>query len=176
MALGIDYFNGVSMGGLGSHVGYDRYGRAQFGFRATYTFAPPISAYFIVTPTWTAEKVDTDTGSGLVPGAVGLTTGRTTVSTNSWTSGDSGYIGTETNLGFTWRFSPNAAFDMVGGWLFAGGALDTTECIGGVAGSCAGGTLVKKDAKDAYTLGTREAGFLAWSLAAVGDVDPEVWR
>ena len=155
MALGVDYFNGVSMGGMGSYVGYDRYGRAQLGFRATYTFAPPFSVYAVVSPTWTAEKVDTDTNSGLVPGAVGLTVARTTVSSNSWVSGDSNYLGTETNLGLTWRFAPNAAFDLVGAWLFAGDALNTAECVGGAPGTCAGGTVVKKDAKDAYTLAAR---------------------
>ena len=154
MALGVDYFNGVSMAGMGQHIGYDRYGRAQFGLRATYTFTPPLSAYFIVSPTWTAEKVDTDTNSGLVPGAVGLTSGRTTVSSNSWTSGDSSYVGTETNLGLTWRFSPNAAFDVVGGWLFAGAALDTAECNTGTP-TCGPANVVKKDAKDAYTLAAR---------------------
>ncbi|PYN44982.1 MAG: hypothetical protein DMD95_09250 [Candidatus Rokuibacteriota bacterium] len=155
MGLGVDYFNGVSMGGMGSYIGYDRYGRAQLGARATYTFAPPFSVYAIVSPTWTAEKVDTDTNSGLVPGAVGLTVGRTTVSSNSWVSGDSRYLGTEADLGLTWRFSPNAAFDLVGAWLFAGDAQNTAECVGGAPGTCAGGTVVKKDAKDAYTLAAR---------------------
>ena len=108
-----------------------------------------------MSPTWTAEKVDTDTNSGLVPGAVSLTVGRTTVSSASWTVGDSNYLGTEANLGFTWRFAPNAAFDLVGAWLFAGAALDTAECIGGAPGSCAGGTVVRKDAHDAYTLAAR---------------------
>src|SRR2546427_2002746 len=65
MALGVDYFNGVAMGGMGSGIGYDRYGRAQLGFRATYTIAPPLSVYAVVSPPWTAEKVDTDTNSGL---------------------------------------------------------------------------------------------------------------
>src|SRR6266571_4947678 len=155
MALGVDYFNGVSMAGMGSYIGYDRYGRAQLGARATYTFAPPFSVYAIVSPTWTAEKVDTDTNSGLVSGAVGLTVGRTTVSSNSWVSGDSRYLGTEADLGLTWRFAPNVAFDVVGAWLFAGDAQNTAECVGGAPGTCAGGTVVKKDAKDAYTLAAR---------------------
>jgi hypothetical protein len=154
MALGVDYFNGVSMLGMGSNIGYDRYGRAQLGFRATYTVAPPLSFYAIASPTWTAEKVDTDTNSGLLPGAVGLTVARTTVSQNSWANGDSSYIGTEANLGMTWRFSPNAAFDLVGGYLFAGEALDTTECTNGAA-TCNANFLRKKSAQDAYTLAAR---------------------
>ena len=156
MALGVDYFNGVSMAGMGSNIGYDRYGRAQLGFRATYTVVPPLSFYAVVSPTWTAEKVDTDTNSGLLPGAVGLTVARTTVSSNSWVKGNSYYIGTEANLGMTWRFSANTAFDLVGGYLFAGDALDTTECTGGTpAPNCAPAFTRKKSAQDAYTLAAR---------------------
>ena len=154
MALGVDYFNGVSMLGMGSNIGYDRYGRAQLGFRATYTVAPPLSFYAIASPTWTAQKVDTDTNSGLLPGAVGLTVARTTVGQNSWVNGDSSYIGTEANLGMTWRFAPNAAFDLVGGYLFAGDALDTTECTNGAA-TCSVGLQRKKSAQDAYTMAAR---------------------
>ena len=164
MALGVDYFNGVTMAGMGSHIGYDRYGRAQLGFRATYTIAPPLSVYLVASPTWTAKPVDTDTGSGIVPGAVSLTTGRTTVSEQSWVKGDSSYIGTEVNLGMTWRFSANSAFDIVGGYLFAGSALDATECRNPGAAQAAAGTcnpnsgnpqLVKMPAQDAYTLAAR---------------------
>jgi len=155
MALGVDYFNGVSMNGMGSHIGYDRYGRNQFGVRATYTVMPPLSFYAVVSPTWTAEKVDTDTNSTLLPGAVGLTVARTTVSANSWVKGNSYYIGTEANLGMTWRFSANTAFDLVGGYLFAGDALDTAECINGTAPLCSAANVRKKSAQDAYTAAAR---------------------
>jgi hypothetical protein len=155
MALGVDYFNGVSMGEMGRYMGYDRYGRNQFGVRATYTVMPPLSFYAVVSPTWTAEKVDTDTNSTLLPGAVGLTVARTTVSANSWVKGNSNYIGTEANLGMTWRFSANAAFDLVGGYLFAGDALDTAECINGTAPLCSAANVRKKSAQDAYTAAAR---------------------
>jgi hypothetical protein len=155
MALGVDYFNGVSMGEMGRYMSYDRYGRNQFGVRATYTVMPPLSFYAVVSPTWTAEKVDTDTNSTLLPGAVGLTVARTTVSANSWVKGNSNYIGTEANLGMTWRFSANAAFDLVGGYLFAGDALDTAECINGTAPLCAAANVRKKSAQDAYTAAAR---------------------
>ena len=74
--------------------------------------------------------------------------------------GDSNYLGTEANLGLTWRFSANTAFDLVGGWLFAGDAFDAAECrqltsATPTAGTCAGGTVAKKDAQDAYTLAAR---------------------
>ena len=85
------------------------------------------------------------------------TPARTTVSQNSWTKGNSNYVGTEVNLGLTWRFSANTAFDLVGGYLFAGDALNAAECRGtlSAAGVCSGGPVVKKDAEDAYTLAAR---------------------
>ena len=45
-----------------TNVGYDRYGRAGFGVRATYSLTPALAFFGVVSPTWTAEKVDTDTG------------------------------------------------------------------------------------------------------------------
>ena len=147
MALGVDYLNGVAMDGMGNNIGYDRYGRAQLGFRATYSITPALSVYGIVSPTWTAEKVDTDTNSGLVPGAVGLTAGRTTVDDKSWVEGDSRYLGTEVTAGLTWRWAPNAAFDLQGAWLSAGSALNTAELLNGVH--------TRREANDAYTAAAR---------------------
>src|SRR2546425_5966156 len=113
---------------MATNVGYDRYGRAQFGVRGTYNMTPALSFYTIVTPTWAAEKVDTDTGvAGVVPGAT--LAGRTIVSDRSLVEGDSRYIGTEWDLGLNWKFAPNTTFSLVGGWLFAGSALDNTECV-----------------------------------------------
>jgi hypothetical protein len=56
--------------------------------------------------------------------------------------GDDAYVGTEANIGMTWRFAPGLTLDLVGAYLFAGGALDTTEIVNGVAN--------KRDAKDVY--------------------------
>ena len=42
----------------------------------------------------------------------------------------------------TWRFAPNAAFDLAGYYLFAGSALDQTEQLNG--------TAEKRDARDGY--------------------------
>jgi hypothetical protein len=131
---GVDYFNGGFLP-MTRWVTYDRFGLATFAARATYSITPAFSVYGIVTPMWTAEKVDTDTsvtaasttanaGAGNVP--------RTTVSDKSWVEGDSSYLGTEINLGLTWRFAPNTAFDLVGSYLFAGDALDTAEVLNGV--------------------------------------------
>ncbi|HYS16045.1 MAG TPA: hypothetical protein VET45_03900, partial [Candidatus Binatia bacterium] len=98
--------------------------------------------------------VDTDTGSQLASAAGVGTPARTTINQNSWVSGDSNYLGTEANLGMTWRFSANTAFDLVGAYLFAGDAFDATECIGGAA-TCNANLARKKSAQDAYSLAAR---------------------
>ena len=135
-ALGVDYFNGGggTLAGMSTNIGYDRYGRRGFAVRATYSLTPRLAFYGIVSPTWTDEKVDTDTTSG----AAGR--GAPTAATNA---GDSRYIGTEADLGMTWRFAPNTAFDLVGAWLFAGSALDTVDASGA------------RDAQDAWTVAAR---------------------
>src|SRR5262249_40026106 len=135
--------------GMSTNVGYDRYGRGEFGFRATYSFTPSLAAYGIVTPAWTAEKVDTDTNCGTLTNgqAVAGCPTRLTVSDQSWVKGDSSYLGTELTLGGTWRFAPNAAFDLVGSYLFAGSALDTAEVLNGV--------LTKRESRDAYFASAR---------------------
>ena len=156
-ASGVDYFN-QGWATTGNYVGYDRYGRAQVTGRATYSITPALSVYGLAGPIFTAQKVDTDTGSQLASAAGVGTPARTTVSAASWVKGDTNYLGTEANLGLTWRFSPNTAFDLVGGWLFAHwgrSGFDAAECVGGAATTCAGGTVVKKEAQDAYTLAAR---------------------
>jgi len=147
LGLGIDYFNGGGGAnqGMDTGIGYDRYGRAQFAVRATYSVTPALSVYGVVAPTWAAEKVDTDTGAcaPLSPGQANAgCTARTTVSDRSWVEGDSRYIGTEVNGGITWRFAPNAALDLAAYYLFAGSALETAEVLNGVH--------TKRDQNDAY--------------------------
>ena len=135
-ALGVDYFNGGggTLAGMSTNIGYDRYGRRGFAVRATYSLTPRLAFYGIVSPTWTDEKVDTDTTSG---------TGGRGAPTAATNAGDSRYIGTEADLGMTWRFAPNTAFDLVGAWLFAGSALDTVDASGA------------RDAQDAWTVAAR---------------------
>ena len=147
LGSGVDYFNGGGgpSVGMATNVGYDRYGRAQLGFRATYSITPAFSVYGIVSPTWTAEKVDTDTNIPLAPQT--NFTARQTVDDQSWVKGDSNYIGTELDLGLTWRFAPNTAFDLQGAYLLAGHALDTAEVLNGVH--------TRRSANDAYTLAAR---------------------
>jgi hypothetical protein len=121
----------------------------QAAFRATYSITPAWSIYGVVAPTWSAEEVDTDTGCPALTVATSSTgcTSRVAVNSNSFAKGDSRYIGTELNGGMTWRFAPNAAFDLAAYYLFAGSALDMTEQLNGVA--------VKRDARDGYYAAAR---------------------
>jgi hypothetical protein len=151
LGLGVDYFNGGQGANqsMDTNIGYDRYGRAQFALRATYSITPALSVYGVVAPTWTAEKVDTDTGCPALTVATSNTgcVGRVAVSSQSFVEGDSRYLGTEVNGGFTWRFAPNTAFDLAGYYLAAGPALKMTELLNGVA--------VKRDQNDAYYASAR---------------------
>ena len=147
VGTGVDYFNGG--GGpsqsMATNLGYDRFGRASLGLRATYSLTQALAFYGIASPTWTAEKVDTDTTVVLAPQQT--YTNRATVDDQSWVKGDSRYLGTELDLGITWRFAPNTAFDLQGGYLFAGSALNTAEVLNGVH--------TRRDANDAYLVSAR---------------------
>jgi len=152
-ALGVDYFNGNPLN-MANNVGYDRYGRAGFGVRVTYSLTPELAVYTSISPTWTAEKVDTDTNISAAASsstAVLRVCSRVgDIGNTCFMKGDSSYLGTEVDLGTTWRFAPNTAFDLVGAYLFAGSALDTRVCPTAAAGSCH-----KEDAHDAWTIAAR---------------------
>ena len=74
-------------------------------------------------------------------------TSRVNQGDKGFVQGVSSYIGTEINGGFTWRFAPNAAFDLAGYYLAAGDALDQGELLNGV--------VVKRDARDGYYAAAR---------------------
>ena len=152
-ALGIDYFSG-SYRAMGSQIGFDRYGRQQFAMRAIYSVTPAFDVRAVVSPAWTARSIDTD---GTTAFGFGGASGNITCATHTANSaanprgagcnGDSSYLGTEVDLGITWRFAPGLTFDLAGGMLFAGSALDTSEVLNGV--------LTKRDAKNIYTVVSR---------------------
>jgi len=152
LGLGVDYFNGggPTNQGMDTNIGYDRYGRIQGALRVTYSITPALSVYGVVAPTWSAEKVDTDTGCPQPLNVANSATGcpaRVVVSDKSFVTGDSRYIGTEINGGFTWRFAANTAFDLAGYYLAAGPALKTSELLNG--------TPVKRDQHDGYYASAR---------------------
>ena len=152
-ASGVDYFN-QGWTTTGNYVGYDRYGRMGVAARATYNFTPALSLYGVIHGLWGAQAVDTDTASQLASAGGTGTPARRTVSQNSFVQGDDSYLGTEVNLGITWRFSPNTAFDLVGGYFFAGGGFDAAECTNGAL-TCSPGLVQVKKSEDAYTLAAR---------------------
>jgi hypothetical protein len=141
LALGIDYTSGCGAKSVGmcTNVGYDRYGRAQLGVRTTYALTPALSVWGVLSPTWTAEKVDVNTSAAR--GALTLGSG----SSNSFVDGQERYLGTEMYAGMTWKFAANTALDLGGSWLSAGKALDHSELAAGV--------VTRRKAEDAY-LGT----------------------
>lgn len=142
-ALGIDYFNGA-IRTMGTGIGLDRYGRQQFGLKATYSVTPALDLYTLAMPAWTAKAVDTDgTWNTGAINCAAHSANSAAQPRGAGCRGDSSYIGTEADLGLTWRFAPGLTFDLVGAYLFAGGALDTSQVINGV--------LEHRDSRDVYT-------------------------
>ncbi len=140
-ALGVDYNNALLEAGLniaypGVAIGYDKYGRAQLGVRATYALTPALSMYGGVVGQWTAQPIQRFAtpvaGAGLTPVF------------NGQSGGTRSYVGTEPFVGVTWRFAPGIAWDSAGGYIFAGSALDAVTNPSG-----------PRDARDAYIVTTR---------------------
>lgn len=149
--LGIDYFNGAILG-MGANLSVNRYGRQQFAVRGTYNVVPALDLYAVVSPAWTARSVNTagnPFGAANCPShAVNVPSSPT--ADGAGCNGDSSYLGTEGDLGLTWRFAPGLTFELVGGILFAGEALDRSEVRNGI--------LTKREAEDAY-IGTARVRF-----------------
>jgi hypothetical protein len=127
-SLGVDYYQilngGAAQAGLnpGVAIGYDRYGRMGVGTKATYAVTPELSFGAGVTAFWTDKSVDTNgflvANGGIQPSIVNPLNG-----TSARPEGDERFLGTEVNLALTWRFADGLAFDLAGGYLFAGKAL-----------------------------------------------------
>jgi hypothetical protein len=144
-SLGLDYFSALGESQLhiaypGVAIGWDKYGRHQIGARATYAFTPALSMTGGVNVHLTHRSIYADTtapvnGAGLLPNfAAGGSTDK------------SNYVGTELNLGVTWRFAPGVAWDNAFGYMFAGEAMNAM-----VPGAAA----TRSDAKDPYILTSR---------------------
>jgi hypothetical protein len=120
-SLGIDYLNALNEAGgrvayPGAQIGWDKYGRGQVGFKATYAFTPALSAMAGVNGHWTAEAVDRNStavaGAGLQP---------------SFTGGPrdtSHFVGTEFMALVSWRFADGLVWDNAAGYMINGKALD----------------------------------------------------
>lgn len=92
---------------LGMSPSYDKYGRMTAAAAVDYAVTPAFVLHFVGNAQWTAEKVDT---------------GRPTLTGVATSAGDDNYLGTEVDVGFTYRFAPNVAFDMIGAYLISGDA------------------------------------------------------
>jgi hypothetical protein len=123
---GIDYNNpflgGVGGVGLRNAPSYDKYGRIFLAGAVDYSLTPALTLRFVANTQWTDEDVDT---SGVLS-ATGLTSPRT-----RGTRDEESYLGTELNAGFTYRFAPNLAFDLVGAYMFVGEAHAHARTAGG---------------------------------------------
>ena len=127
-SLGIEYNQilngGAAQGGLnlGNSIGYDKYGRIQFGAKASYAITPALTVGAGITPNWTDKKVDTD-GFLVANGGIRPNFTSRKFGTSVAPQGDSQYLGTELNAALTYRFAPGLAFDWAIGYVFAGNAL-----------------------------------------------------
>ncbi|MEX2220313.1 MAG: hypothetical protein WEG40_00810 [Candidatus Rokuibacteriota bacterium] len=120
-SLGLDYLSAMNEGGRnvaysGAYIGWDKYGRAQVGLKATYAVTPALSAMAGINGHWTAEAVDRNgtpmAGAGILPAFTG------------GPRDNSNYIGTELMALISWRFAPGISWDNAAGYMFAGPALD----------------------------------------------------
>jgi hypothetical protein len=144
--------------GMGDNVGLGQYGRLQIGTRATWDlyryWDRALSFHFKSSWVWTDKKVDTDAGAplgGRTTGSYGnipCAISETDCLPGNNRRGDARYVGTEISVGMTYKLFRHLAFDIVGAWLFAGSALDSTS-------RNPDGTLIKHDAKDARLMSAR---------------------
>ena len=122
VAITYDYKQQLGYGATGvctsCGVSYDKYGRLQIGGRASYNVTPAFKLRGVITSLWTAEDVDT---VATVSGA-GLTT-HDPDRVGPRSKGKDSYLGTETDIGFEWKFAPNITFATIYAHLFAGNGL-----------------------------------------------------
>ena len=79
--------------------------------RAFEGVTPDLDLRGVVSPAWTARALDTDGQPIFVPFQAGASTICNTDATGKGAgcNGDASYLGTEVNLGLTWRFAPGSS-------------------------------------------------------------------
>ena len=121
-SLGQDYLQAMNEGGArvpysGVAIGWDKYGRAQLGAKATYALTPALSVMAGVNGHWTAQAVDRNgtalAGAGILPAFAGPTP-----------RDNSRYVGTEFMSLISWNFAPGLAWNNAAGYMIMGRALD----------------------------------------------------
>ena len=162
VAITYDYKQQLGYGSPGlcpaCAISYDKYGRLQFGGRASYNVTPAFKLRGVLTSLWTAEDVDTlstISAAGLTPisGRIGPAS-----------KGKDSYLGTETDIGFEWKFAPNITFAFIYAHLFAGDGLgnacggdklDSTDKGGGLGVTpCANESATARSPKDVQAVTT----------------------
>jgi hypothetical protein len=151
-SLGIDYLNAWNEAGgriayPGVSIGWDKYGRAQLGLKATYAITPSLSVMAGGNLHWAAEKVDRDgsvavAGTGITPAFAGPTPRG---NHGGWGFGSDRFVGTEFQAQVSWRFADGLVWDNQFGYMIMGPALD------GVTDPAAGG----RNTKDPFMLTSR---------------------
>jgi hypothetical protein len=120
---GIEYNSALLAGAPGVSLrqspSYDKYGRIFAALAADYALTPALTLKGLVNMSWTDKAVDTHG----VLSSTGLT--------STGDDGDERFLGTELNLGLTYRFAPNVAFDLIGAYMFTGDAMDHARVPGG---------------------------------------------
>jgi hypothetical protein len=133
---GVEYNNALLSGAPGVSLrqspSYDKYGRIFAALAADYALTPALTLKGVVNMSWTDKSVDTHG----VLGASGLT--------STGDEGDERFLGTELNLGLTYRFAPNVAFDLIGAYMFTGDAMNHAQATDPV------GAPRVRDADDVY--------------------------
>ena len=134
-SLGVDYLNAWNEAGgriayPGVSIGWDKYGRAQLGAKATYAITPALSVMAGANGHLTAEKVDRD---GTPVAGAGIPPQFTVPGGGGQVRSASRYGGTELQAQISWRFADGLAWDNQFGYMFMGKALD------GVTDPAAGG-------------------------------------
>jgi hypothetical protein len=121
-ALGIDYLNAFNEAAgriayAGNQIGWDKYGRAQIGAKATYAITPALSVMGGVNFHWTAQAVDRNgtatAGAGITPTFADPTPRE-----------NGSYVGTELMALLSWQFAPGLTWANQLGYMFMGNALD----------------------------------------------------
>jgi len=158
-SLGIDYLNAMLESGLpiaypGVSIGWDKYGRQQFGLKASYFLTPSLSATGGAAVLLTAQKIDTNGTPGndiSTPGCVVGGTARCNVSGGGllpdYAQGikaDTIYMGTELHGTVSWRFAPGLSLDSGVGYIFAGEGMNALTAVNG-----------PRNAKDSFIMTSR---------------------
>lgn len=125
---GIDYNNTLRSPGSGTQLGrspsYDKYGRRVLAAAADYALTPALTFHLVTNFQWTDERVNR--GSAVAATSAG---GGGLSLIPRGDDNKARYLGNEWDAGFTYRFAPNVAFDLIGAVLFAGRARDLARNV-----------------------------------------------